>query len=102
MLEWCPILNYVNSIQQVSYTVFILLALILFLLFENRYHHWDLQLKQFKHRRDFHTYIVILILNIFFFFKFNTSTMVAGVGETYSTHSFPFSVNSFGGKIELR
>ena len=35
-------------------------------------------------------------------FKFTTSTFVAGVGETYLTHSLPFSVNSFGGKIEFK
>jgi hypothetical protein len=36
------------------------------------------------------------------FFKLRTSTLVAGVGETYSTHNLPFSVNSLGGRIELR
>jgi len=35
-------------------------------------------------------------------FKFTTSTFVAGVGETYLTHSFPFSVNSLGGKMEFK
>ena len=35
-------------------------------------------------------------------FKFTTSTFVAGVGETYLTQSLPFSVNSFGGKIEFK
>ena len=35
-------------------------------------------------------------------FKFTTSTFVAGVGETYLTHSLPFSVNSLGGKMEFK
>ena len=35
-------------------------------------------------------------------FKFRTSTFVAGVGETYLTQSFPFSVNSIGGNIEFK
>jgi len=35
-------------------------------------------------------------------FKLRTSTLVAGVGETYRTHNFPFSVNSLGGRIEFK
>merc|ERR1740117_838506 len=36
------------------------------------------------------------------FLSFRSSTTVAGVGETYLTHNFPFSVYSFGGRIEFR